>query len=220
MEGDHDGSCNIQADGSSNQAGSLSTDDFESQLLWSSTDDESQNAFSFASGSSNGQLRSSSNGVQSDTVAKDDQENHFVIADTDEEEEDHSMSDPLTSTIKPSAQTQNVKAADEPKRPPLGDRLARTVTDMLFRSGFTIPWTEERKSTNYCIWEKGIGSSIDLPGTTKIHESHRVEVLRLLLVLLSKSIYVPAHLQISTDNLSLRLITTSLERKKSPASAL
>lgn len=40
------------------------------------------------------------------------------------------------------------------------------------------------------IREKGVGSTID-PGTNHAHDIHKVEVLRLLLVLFSKQIYVP-----------------------------
>jgi hypothetical protein len=219
MEGDHDTSCNIQADGSSNQSGSLGSDEFENNLLWTSSDDDSEDALSFAGSSSNGSQRRSY--TSADKVAKDDQENHFVIAEDDDEDESRSMVDPL-SVSSPSTPAKN---ADEPNRPSLGDRLARTVLDLLFYSGFTVPWTEEQRSlplntpvttsrSHYCIWERGIGSSLDLPGTTKAHEAHRVEVLRLLLVLLSKSIYVPAHLQSTTDNHFVRSITTSMERKK------
>ncbi|KAN0062957.1 hypothetical protein ACQY0O_004779 [Thecaphora frezii] len=104
----------------------------------------------------------------------------------------------------------------------LGERLIRLTIDLLFCSGFTIPWTEEQladaspanppNKVHYAIWEAGVGSSVDLAGTTRQHASNRVEVLRLLLVLLSKSIYVPADKQLALVDPALRFAVQDLER--------
>lgn len=98
----------------------------------------------------------------------------------------------------------------------------RLAVDLLFCSGFTLPWTEDQVEEaatsslstriNYSIWEAGVGSSIDLPGTTRFHVSNRVEVLRLLLVLLSKSIYIPAHKQNAVVEPALKFAVQDLDR--------
>lgn len=134
----------------------------------------------------------------------------FVIDSSDEEEEvtDHPLAQP-----NPPDTTQ-----DSPIPIALGERLLRLVIDLLFCSGFTLPWTPDQLSEpsaqriNYSIWEAGVGSSLDLPSTTRFHVSNRVEVLRLLLVLLSKSIYIPAHKQSSTVDPALKFAVQDLDR--------
>lgn len=64
----------------------------------------------------------------------------------------------------------------------------------LFLAGFTLLPTlksTDQNLVNYVIWETGIGCSTPI-GSLRDNEAHRAEVLRLLLVLLSQSIYVPA----------------------------
>jgi len=222
MEGDHDSSCNVHAEGSSSHNGSLSTEEFEKQLLWSNSQDDSEEHSSLLGNMSNAAKANTTSVIPS----KDDQENQFVIAESDEDEDERPSGDPLGATDDSNKESLDEEVPVKKKiGPTLGEKLTSTVINLLFYSGFSIPWTEEQISmpadtpvlasrVHFTIWEKGIGSSVDLPGLTKAHESHRVEVLRLLLVLLSKSIYVPAHLQISTDNLSLRYVTTALDRSK------
>ena len=211
MEGDHDDRCNTQADGTSNHSGSLSTDDFERQLLWSADHHD---------GDEGSLLGTPSN----DRAPGDEQDTQFVIAEGDDEDDDERPEgDPLGATNGGSQVNVEKKLTEGKMGPTLGERLTSTAVNLLFYAGFTLPWTDEQVSlpssapvaasrTHFTIWEKGIGSSVDLPGLTKQHEANRVEVLRLLLVLLSKSIYVPAHLQTSTDNLSLHHICASLGR--------
>ncbi|SPO39650.1 uncharacterized protein PSFLO_05131 [Pseudozyma flocculosa] len=168
-------------------------------------------------------------------------ESQFVIDDDDDEDDDDEAEggakrrksangakgptstdeDPLQAPTTPSVQGAR---EDEDGVPPvaLGERLIRLTIDLLFCSGFTIPWTEEQltdlapgRSPNkihYAIWEAGVGSSVDLPGTTRQHTANRNEVLRLLLVLLSKSIYVPAEKQSSFVDPALRFTVQELER--------
>ena len=75
---------------------------------------------------------------------------------------------------------------------PLGEELVDTLVDMLFYVGFTLPITERsRNKVTYAIWQKGVGSNNSMPTSNQI-ESNRTEVLRLLLTLSSKSLYMPA----------------------------
>ena len=63
---------------------------------------------------------------------------------------------------------------------------------MLFYVGFTLPITERsRNKVTYAIWQKGVGSNSSMP-MSNLLESNRTEVLRLLLTLSSKSLYMPA----------------------------
>lgn len=56
--------------------------------------------------------------------------------------------------------------------------------------------------------ERGIGSTLELPSAPSM-ESHKVEVLRLLLVLLSRQIYIPPNVLLSKPSLySLYLVQT------------
>ncbi|KAF8761031.1 Dyggve-Melchior-Clausen syndrome protein [Rhizoctonia solani] len=66
---------------------------------------------------------------------------------------------------------------------------------------------------NYMIWVKGIGSASDM-GTSRDLESNKAEVLRLLLVLLSKQIYIPPTVTLSmiTPALSVATQRTPLTR--------
>ncbi|KAL9098465.1 MAG: hypothetical protein Q9163_005880 [Psora crenata] len=76
---------------------------------------------------------------------------------------------------------------------PLGEELIDTLVDLLFYVGFTVPPTERtRNRVTYAIWQKGVGCTSAM-STSKEMESNRTEVLRLLLTLSSKSLYMPAH---------------------------
>lgn len=84
----------------------------------------------------------------------------------------------------------------------------------MFLAGFTIPIalaTKESK-VNYTIWENGVGSSIPI-STYKDNEANRAEVLRLLTVLLSKSMYVPPAQLLLKEDLWLRFVAVNTERK-------
>lgn len=214
MEGDHDASCNVEAQGGADPSASLTSDDFERDLLWMRKVDKREEA-------------NLSTNPLSGRPEDEEGSRQFVIDDDDEDTED--AGDPLSAAGRKEAQEQEQQRQlsreeeeGENLSPSLGERLLTLVFDLLFYSGFTIPWTDEQLSQangtsaapriHYAIWERGVGSSVDLANTTRQHEAHRVEVLRLLLVLLSKSIYVPAHLQTTTDNPALRLAATGLDR--------
>ena len=75
---------------------------------------------------------------------------------------------------------------------PLAEELLDTLVDLLFFSGFTIPISERTKSkVNYTIWTSGVGCNTTVPTNSRL-ESNRTEVLRLLLTITSKSMYMPA----------------------------
>ena len=76
---------------------------------------------------------------------------------------------------------------------PLAEELIDTLVDLLFFSGFTIPVNEQTKSkVNYTIWTSGVGCNATVPTNNRL-ENNRTEVLRLLLTLASKSMYMPAN---------------------------
>lgn len=73
---------------------------------------------------------------------------------------------------------------------PLGEDLLDTLTDLLFYSGFTLPRMPNAKSkVSYTIWQSGVGCNTSV-GSSKEIESNRCEILRLLLTMTSKSMYM------------------------------
>ena len=77
---------------------------------------------------------------------------------------------------------------------PLGEELSDVLIDLLFFAGFTLPANDRSKEkVSFAIWEKGVGCT-NPPQATKELESNRAEILRLLLTLSSKSLYLPAHI--------------------------
>ncbi|KAG0348842.1 hypothetical protein BG004_003989 [Podila humilis] len=93
-----------------------------------------------------------------------------------------------------------------------GQRLIETLQNLLFTSGFTLPTAlDTTNRVSFVIWETGIGSSKPL-GTTKELDDNRAEILRLLLVLFSKSIYVPPVAISATENKWIEALVTSNDR--------
>ena len=77
---------------------------------------------------------------------------------------------------------------------PLAEELIDTLTDLLFYIGFTIPDIPNAKSKiTYAIWQSGVGCKTSIP-TNRELESNRCEVLRLLLTMSSKAMYMPSNL--------------------------
>ena len=73
----------------------------------------------------------------------------------------------------------------------LAEELLDTLVDLLFFSGFTVPINEHTKSKiTYAIWTSGVGCQAPVPTNVRL-ENNRTEVLRLLLTLASKSMYMP-----------------------------
>jgi len=123
----------------------------------------------------------------------------FVIED-EEDSDRETQSLPTTLGLKPSKGKRRL--------PSLGYRLFNCIFDLLFCCGFTLPtkFQIDHHKIHHVIWcvpnhccviqshrlyrEKGVGSTVD-PGSSHTYDSNRIEVLRLLLVLLSRQIYVP-----------------------------
>ncbi|CEP09657.1 hypothetical protein [Parasitella parasitica] len=95
-----------------------------------------------------------------------------------------------------------------------GELILDSTIQALFLAGFTIPISlaTKKSKVNYAIWENGVGSTIPI-STYKDNETNRTEVLRLLTVLLSKSMYVPPAQLLSKEDHWLRYVAVKLERK-------
>lgn len=77
---------------------------------------------------------------------------------------------------------------------PLAEELIDTLIDLLFFAEFTLPKSPNGKSkVTYAIWQSGVGCNVPV-GTSKEFESNRTEILRLLLTLTSRSMYMSANL--------------------------
>jgi len=77
---------------------------------------------------------------------------------------------------------------------PLAEELLDTLIDLLFYQSFTLPYSPDAKSkVTYAIWQSGVGCKQSL-STNKDLESNRSEILRLLLTLMSKSMYMSSAL--------------------------
>lgn len=77
---------------------------------------------------------------------------------------------------------------------PLAEELIDTLVDMLFYSEFTLQKSLPGKSkVSYAIWQSGVGCLTPVPSTRE-YENNRTEILRLLLVLSSKAMYMPPSL--------------------------
>ncbi|KAJ7109144.1 high-temperature-induced dauer-formation protein-domain-containing protein [Mycena epipterygia] len=116
--------------------------------------------------------------VVENTVEVASETPQFVIED--EDDSDDEAKDSAAAPVKAKKQL-----------PSLGERLFSSIIDLLFCCGFTLPTKiqVDHYKINYVIWEKGIGSTSD-PGSSHPYDSNKTEVLRLLLVLLSRQIYV------------------------------
>lgn len=94
--------------------------------------------------------------------------------------------------------------------PSLAEKLLDALVSLLFCCGFTLP--KEIQVDHHKIspttWEKGVGATQD-PGPSAPYDSNKTEVLRLLLVLLSRQIYIPPPALFTTPSLySLHMVQT------------
>ncbi|KAG0361486.1 hypothetical protein BG005_008218 [Podila minutissima] len=102
---------------------------------------------------------------------------------------------------------------EEKSVPSHGLRLIVALQNLLFTSGFTLPAALEPKSrVSFVIWETGIGSSKPI-GTTKELDDNRAEILRLLLVLFSRSMYIAPAAITTTENRWIDAVVTSTDRQ-------
>lgn len=73
---------------------------------------------------------------------------------------------------------------------PLAEELIDTLTDLLFFSEFTLPKSSlGKQKVTYAIWQSGVGCHTPVT-STKEYENNRAEILRLLLVMCSKAMYM------------------------------
>ena len=80
---------------------------------------------------------------------------------------------------------------------PIGEELIDTLIDLLFLTEFTLPHNERSKSkVTYAIWQSGVGCNNSISSNKEL-ESNRTEILRLLITLASKSLYMPARMLLS-----------------------
>ncbi|KAI9268708.1 high-temperature-induced dauer-formation protein-domain-containing protein, partial [Sporodiniella umbellata] len=99
-------------------------------------------------------------------------------------------------------------------KPCRGETLVMLTLKSLFLAGFTLPSTigSLDSRVNYVIWETGVGCSTPI-GSSRDNDTNRAEVLRLLTVLLSKSMYTtPSHI-VSRKDPWLDFITAKIEKK-------
>ncbi|KAJ5620954.1 hypothetical protein N7510_004938 [Penicillium lagena] len=75
---------------------------------------------------------------------------------------------------------------------PLAEELMDTLLELLFFADFTIPQLPTAKSKiSYSIWQSGVGCNTAM-GSNKTLESNRCEILRLLLTITGKAMYMPS----------------------------
>ncbi|KAI9321708.1 high-temperature-induced dauer-formation protein-domain-containing protein [Dichotomocladium elegans] len=112
-------------------------------------------------------------------------------------------------------QTQKSQPPQYDTLPPRGEVLMALTLKSLFLAGFTLPpamVNEDGSKVNYVIWESGVGSSTPI-GSSRENDMHRIEVLRLLIVLLSRSMYVSPSQVLSKEDQWLYQVVAKTERK-------
>ncbi|KAG0232792.1 hypothetical protein BGW41_001726 [Actinomortierella wolfii] len=136
-----------------------------------------------------------------------------LLQETTEHPQQQQQHQAQNSTGNRTAAKEEFLELEEKPVPSHGHRLIQILIDLLFTSGFTIPTAVETKErVSYVIWETGIGSSSPI-GTSKEFEDNRIEVLRLLLVLFSRSMYITPALIPITENRWIETVVTSTNRK-------
>ncbi|RAL12758.1 Hid1 family protein [Aspergillus homomorphus CBS 101889] len=96
---------------------------------------------------------------------------------------------------------------------PLAEELIDTLLDLLFYTNFTIPKLSSAKTkVSYSIWQSGVGCNTSM-GSTKELENNRCEVLRLLLTLTGKAMYMPSNLLPVQGVRAITYITTCPDKQ-------
>ncbi|PYH48850.1 Hid1 family protein [Aspergillus saccharolyticus JOP 1030-1] len=96
---------------------------------------------------------------------------------------------------------------------PLAEELIDTLLDLLFYTNFTIPKLSSAKNkVSYSIWQSGVGCNTSM-GSTKELESNRCEVIRLLLTLTGKAMYMPSNLLPVQGVRAITYITTCSDKQ-------
>lgn len=118
-----------------------------------------------------------------------------------------------STSDEPEEKDQEVEEGRVEYMKPLGEELIDTLIDLLFFANFTIPRIDRtRKKVTYAIWQSGVGCNTPMQSTKEM-ESNRSEVLRLLLTLSSKSLYMPAHIVSVKGTKALTYITTCPDKQ-------
>ncbi|KAL5624550.1 hypothetical protein BROUX41_004610 [Berkeleyomyces rouxiae] len=87
-------------------------------------------------------------------------------------------------------ETQEPATDDYEEVKPLAEELIDTLIELLFFSGFTVQKQPPGKDrVSFAIWSTGVGCNTT-NSTTKEFENNRCEILRLLIVLASQSLYM------------------------------
>ncbi|KAK5116137.1 hypothetical protein LTR62_008463 [Meristemomyces frigidus] len=100
---------------------------------------------------------------------------------------------------------------------PLGEQLLDLLIAYLFYPAFTLPKKMDAEGmpeikVTYHIWNSGIGCRQSV-GMTRENERNATEVMRLLLSLFSRQLYVSPHLVAETDIPSLSYLTAKPDRQ-------
>ena len=114
-------------------------------------------------------------------------------------------------------QTQDLEGQEDVEQyeaaKPLAEELIDNLIELLFFSGFTVPQqSDTRSKVTYAIWQSGIGCKTSI-GTNKELESNRCEVLRLLLTLTSKSMYMSSTFLPTQGTKALTYMTTCPDKQ-------
>ena len=101
--------------------------------------------------------------------------------------------------------------------PPLGEHIIDLLVRYLFFAGFTLPKRLDSEgfpdlNVAYHIWNSGIGCRQSV-GMTRENERNAVEVIRLLLSLFSRQLYLPPQIVAEIDVRSLSHMTTKPDRQ-------
>ncbi|KAK3997597.1 high-temperature-induced dauer-formation protein-domain-containing protein [Cladorrhinum sp. PSN332] len=96
---------------------------------------------------------------------------------------------------------------------PLAEELVDTLLELLFYSDLSVPKAPHGKpKVTFAIWQSGVGCNTSIP-TTKEHEANRCEVLRLLLTLASKSMYLSSTALPQVGTRALTYICTNADKQ-------
>ncbi|TKA38272.1 hypothetical protein B0A54_09212 [Friedmanniomyces endolithicus] len=101
--------------------------------------------------------------------------------------------------------------------PPLGEQIIDLLVRYLFFAGFTLPKRLDAEgfpdfNVAYHIWNSGIGCRQSV-GMTRENERNAVEVIRLLLSLFSRQLYLPPQIVAEIDVRSLSHMTIKPDRQ-------
>ncbi|KAL9073055.1 MAG: hypothetical protein Q9157_004880 [Trypethelium eluteriae] len=97
-----------------------------------------------------------------------------------------------TEVLFDESQEDETKDSPEPEfeeAKPLAEELIDTLIDLLFFADFTLPKGQSKNKVTYAIWQSGVGCNNSI-GTSTQFENNRMEILRLLLAMTSKSMYM------------------------------